>query len=129
MPRSRLSLAVVKALLRDFLAARSPKTSSCYRTDYAYFAGFIHAENTESAILSLLTAGDRQAELLVEQFRSKMLGGDVAQATVSRRLAALRSIVKCARVASLIDWHLRVENSPITPRATPTAKWRTGRRS
>ena len=120
-----ISREKVRSLFEEFLAAREPKTRSCYRTDFAALAVFLHSDDKVSAIHQLLVAGDRAANLLVKQYRADLLRQDAMPATVNRRLAAVRSFVRCARAAGLIRWRITIEN--ITPpqyRTTPVAKWR-----
>jgi integrase/recombinase XerC len=56
----------------------------------------------------LLTAAHGGANLLALQYRAHLLERGLQPATVNRRIAALRSLVKLARLAGLVAWSLEV---------------------
>jgi integrase/recombinase XerC len=95
-------------LLRAFLSGRSPRTLRAYAGDVADFAAWSGATPVEAARL-LLAAGAGGANGAALAYRSGMLGRRLSAATVNRRLAALRSLAKVARLLGLVTWQLDVE--------------------
>jgi len=97
-------------LLEAWLAGRSPQTVDAYRRDLADFAAYVSVDSPGRAAESLLGAGAGEANLVALRFRAALLDRGLAPATVNRKLAALRSLVKVARTVGLITFSLDVEN-------------------
>lgn len=95
-------------LLRAFLAGRSPATLRAYGRDLADFAAFCGLPSADDAAARLLAAGQGGANELALAYRNHLFGRELAPATVNRRLAALRSLVKLARTLGLVIWGLEV---------------------
>jgi integrase/recombinase XerC len=102
-------------LVAAFLAGRSPPTLRAYRTDLADFAAFSNAASIAEAASQLLAGGHGRANETVLLFRSQLQERGLASATINRRLAALRSMVKLARTLGLIAWVLEVEGVRTEP--------------
>jgi integrase/recombinase XerC len=92
-----------------WLAGRSPRTLRAYAGDLDHFARFVGADSGGSAVDYLLNNGHGQANACVLGYRGWMTGLGLAAATIARRLAALRSVVKCARMLGRTTWSLDVE--------------------
>src|SRR4051794_116949 len=88
-------------LLRAFLSGRSPRTLRAYAADLADFARWAGALDATEAARLLLAAGPGGANLAALSYRAHLLERGLAPATVARRLAALRSLVKLARTLGL----------------------------
>jgi integrase/recombinase XerC len=95
-------------LLTEFLAGRSERTVRAYRTDLADFATWLGMAVEEGARV-LLAHGPGSANRLVLAYKAH-LRHQLAPATVNRRLAALRSLVKMARTVGLVAWQLEVRS-------------------
>jgi integrase/recombinase XerC len=102
-------IADPQSLLAAFLSGRKATTLRAYRQDLAAFAAFLGAPYAEDAAKQLLARGPGPANSLALAFRSHMLDAGLSPATVNRRLAALRSLVKLARTVGMVHWHLDVE--------------------
>jgi integrase/recombinase XerC len=97
-PAARLAAA--------FLAGRSPHTLRAYRRDLEDLARFAGGTSAEDAGRLLLAGGQGPANERALRYRAALL---LAPATVNRRLAALRSLVKLARTLGLVPWALDVD--------------------
>lgn len=96
-------------LVGAFLAGRNPKTLLAYRKDLEDFQAFIGATSIQDAAAVLTSQGNGAANALALAYRVHLQARGLAPATVNRRLAALRSLVKLARTFGLITWELDVE--------------------
>jgi integrase/recombinase XerC len=69
----------------------------------------LQTSTLEGAVSLLLIRGLGQANALVLDYKACLLERQLTPATINRRLAALRSLVKLARTLGLISWRLEVE--------------------
>jgi len=95
-------------LLGLFLAGCSPHTLRAYRRDLEDFARIAGVPSGEQATAALLCAGPGAANERALAYRADLQARRLAPATVNRRLAALRSLVKLARTLGLVSWGLEV---------------------
>src|SRR5207248_2530037 len=77
--------------------------------DLADFAGWAGVPTPAEGARLLLSAGPGPANEAALGYRGHLLGRGLAPATVNRRLAALRSLVKLARALGMSAWALEVE--------------------
>jgi integrase/recombinase XerC len=103
-------------VLEAWLAARNPNTLRGYRRDLAIFAAWLGARSPEAAVELFLDSGQAGANRIALAWRSSMLEGNLSSATIARRLAALRSMVKVARLIGRVGWSLDVEGPRVEPR-------------
>jgi integrase/recombinase XerC len=96
-------------LVEAFLAGRSPRTVRAYSGDLSDFAGIVGAATVAAAAAQLLAGGAGQANALALDYRTDLLNRGLSPATVNRRLAALRSLVKLGRLLGLVAWSLEAE--------------------
>jgi integrase/recombinase XerC len=96
-------------VVRAFLDGRSPRTLRAYEGDLADFARTVGAAGAAAAVGSLLALDPGAANRVALAYRAALVARGLAPATIARRLAALRSVVKLARVLGRIDWALDVE--------------------
>lgn len=97
-------------LLRAFLSGRSPRTLKAYGQDLVDFQSFTKTNTTEDAARVLLAHGHGQANLRLLEYRTHLVERGLQSATVNRRLAAVRSLVKLAKTLGVVDWSLDVQN-------------------
>lgn len=97
-------------LVSAFLSGRSEKTIVAYRQDLEDFRVWSDAKTIDRAAAALfsLPHGDANARALA--YKTALLARSLSPATINRRLAALRSLVKLARTLGLVAWTLEVEN-------------------
>jgi integrase/recombinase XerC len=85
-----------------------------YAGDLEHFRAFVGVATSVDAATLLVTRTHGEANALVFSYRAHMIGRvpKLAPATINRRLAAVRSLVKLARTLGLVDWALDVPNLP-----------------
>ncbi len=97
-------------LIQSFLSGRNQKTIKAYRQDLEDFRQFLKASTVDEAAQILLSNGHGQANALALAYKTNLIDRGLQAATVNRRLAALRSLVKLARTLGLTTYILEVEN-------------------
>ena len=97
-------------LVGAFLSGRNPKTLLAYGKDLQDFSAFLGVSSTDEAATLLLSHGAGPANGLALAYRTHLLGRSLSPATVNRRLASLRSMVKLGRVLGMVSWGLEVES-------------------
>lgn len=98
-----------KRLVDAFFRARKPNTLAAYRRDIADFARFLKVADGQAAAEVLLSSKPGRANELALGFRDSLVERDLKPATVNRRLAAVRSLVKLARVLGMVTWSIEIE--------------------
>jgi integrase/recombinase XerC len=98
------------ALVAAFLAGRNERTLRAYRNDLEDFRSYLKAGDVDEAARILLSRGHGEANALVLAYRADMVTRKLQAATVNRRLAAVRSLVKLARTLEMVPWSIEVEN-------------------
>jgi integrase/recombinase XerC len=112
-------------LVQAFLSGRRPSTINAYRRDLRDFVQFIELPSIEAAAEHLLSSHGR-ANATALAYRARLLDQQLASATINRRLAALRSLVKLARTLGLVPWHLEVPGVKSTPHRDTRGPGRAG---
>jgi integrase/recombinase XerC len=78
-------------------------------------ARFIQAPSPAAAVDALMAGGHANANRLTLAYRADMLERrKLASASIARRLAALRSLVKLARQLGRINWSIDIESPRVT---------------
>jgi integrase/recombinase XerC len=104
-----------QAIVAAFLAGRNERTLRAYRQDLERFAAFLGAATPEEAAGRLLSAGAGGANALTLAYRAHLRDAGHQAASINRRLAALRSLVKLARMLGAVNWALEVPSLPVEP--------------
>jgi integrase/recombinase XerC len=103
-------------LVAAFLAGRNAQTMRAYAADLDDFAAFLDLPDVNAAAGQLLLGRSHgDANALALAYRSRMVERGLAAATINRRLAALRSLVKLGRVLGVVPWLLEVPNAKAQP--------------
>jgi integrase/recombinase XerC len=97
-------------LVGAFLAGRNARTLLAYRKDLEDFQAFTGAPSIQAAVALLLSQGSGPANGLALAYRVHLLERRLSPATINRRLASLRSMVKLGRVLGVVSWSLQVES-------------------
>jgi len=95
-------------LVEAFLAGRSARTLAAYSADLRDFAAFVGAASPAKAAEALLGRGHGGANETALAYRAHLVDRGLAAATVNRRLAAVRSLVRLARTLGMVPWTLEV---------------------
>ena len=101
--------SAVSHLLAAFWRGRRIETIKAYQADLEDFRAFVQASTLDQAASLLLTRGLAQANAIALDYKAHLMELHLSPATINRRLAALRSLVKLARTLGLIPWKLEVE--------------------
>jgi integrase/recombinase XerC len=105
----------LRRLLEDFLAGLKPNTLRGYQQGLADFASFVGAVDAEQAAGMLLANGHGEANHLALSYRANMIERDLSANTINGRLAAIRALVKVARMLGLVDWSVEARNVKAQP--------------
>jgi integrase/recombinase XerC len=103
------SSSAASRLLAAFFSGRKAETIKAYQADLEDFRAFAKSPTLEQAAQLLLASSLGQANALVLDYKAYLLGRQLTPATINRRLAAIRSLVKLARMLGLVPWKLEVE--------------------
>ena len=95
-------------LLQLFLSGRKETTLRAYRQDLENFRRFTGAATMGIAAQNLVSGGRGPAHALILSYRAALIEGGLQPATINRRLAALRSLVKLARLIGVADFALEI---------------------
>lgn len=105
---------VLELLLED---KRSENTKKAYKKDLNDFFRTMTGNNANQVFISdFLSVTRHQAVAIALKYKAKLIQKGLAEATVNRRLAALRSLVDFARKIGKCEWDLRdIKGEKITP--------------
>lgn len=119
-PESSFSRRLVQAaaavpLLQAVLSGRNARTVRAYESDYRDFAAFLGAGSAGEALDALVALPKPAAQATVLGYRAQLVERQLASSTIARRLAALRSAVRLARLLGRVEWQLDVEAPRVDP--------------
>ncbi len=113
-PTALVAQSPADLLVAAFLASRSAATLRAYSFDIRDFARWSGCLTPGDAAAGLLGAGAGPANAAALAYRTHLTGRGLAPATVGRRLAALRSLVKLARTFGQVTWTLEISGPKLT---------------
>ena len=99
-------------LVALFLSGRTEATLRAYRRDLEDFRAWVGSATLADAAQTLLTRGQGPANALTLAYRANLQERKLQSATINRRIAALRSLVKLARLMGHVPWSLDVGGVP-----------------
>ena len=102
-------------LIASWLASRKPSTIAAYTKSLNDFADFLRNHwpggfDRSQALEQFLGLAVGEANAVVLAYRDAQLARGLASATIAQRLAAIRSLVKRARMIGRIEWSIEVES-------------------
>ena len=95
-------------VLSAFLRGKSTNTLRAYRDDIAAFAAHCGAVSPGLALARVLSGANGDANAIALEWRHAMEEAGLSPASINRRLAALRSCVKLARMLGVVTWQLDI---------------------
>ncbi|MCB0390550.1 MAG: tyrosine-type recombinase/integrase [Bdellovibrionales bacterium] len=104
-----------KSLMENFFAGKSPNTIQAYRDDLELFREFLKLDHIEDIPCAMFTLDGGSANLLVLSFKNHLDALGRKPSTISRKIAAIRSLVKLARLFGLITWSIEIQNDKVKP--------------
>jgi integrase/recombinase XerC len=113
-PAQSIPLARLNAirLLSAWHGEKKPATIRGYAEDLRHFARYLEIPDGDviPMLERLVTLDASLANTLVLEYKNKQLAPPrpLASATIARRLAAIRSIVKLARTLGLVNWSIEI---------------------
>jgi integrase/recombinase XerC len=116
-------------LIKAFLSGRKETTLRAYDKDLRDFGRFVGAPSPSAAVELLLGLPHGEANAAVLAYRAHMTDRGLAAATVARRLAALRSLVKLARTLGRVTWEIDIQSPRVEPYRDVTGPGQDGWRS
>jgi integrase/recombinase XerC len=110
-----LVTSVADIIVESFFAGRNERTLRAYRHDLDDFARFSGEASVTSATRQLFSLTAFEANVVAIRYRADLLQRGLQSASVNRRLAALRSLVKLGAALGAIAWELTLKNERTTP--------------
>ena len=101
-----------RSLIEAWLDGKSKHTQRAYARDLDDFAAFSEKPSA-AAVNDLLSMPSADAQAHVLDYRTHLEERELSGATVSRRLAALRSLVKLGRMLGLCNWEIEVASPTV----------------
>ncbi len=104
-----------EVVVATFLEGRNERTLRAYRHDLDDFTRFTGDASIASAARRLFGLSAFEANVVALNYRADLLRRSLQPASINRRLAALRSLVKLGNALGAITWELTLKNEPTTP--------------
>ena len=109
-------------LVEEWTRGRLPRTTHAYLSDLRLIAVSHECGSVAEFLRMFLGGTAAQANRLVINYRNSELARGLKPASVNRRLATLRSLVKFAQVTGRCEWSIAVQGvkrEPSKPKAVP----------
>ena len=111
LARRLSSLPTEQSLVEAFLSARSPATRRGYAADLRDFAKWLGVLDVNRAAAELLGRSQGEANAIVHAYKLDLVDRrSLAPNTVARRLSALRSLAKMARMLGKSSVFIEIES-------------------
>jgi integrase/recombinase XerC len=107
-----LAIRHPQSVIDSFLAGRNPLTKKAYLQDLASFCEFLQTDTIGKAAEIILSAGPGRANEIGILYKAHLIDKGLSPATINRRLAALRALIKFSRLIGACNFILEVENVP-----------------
>lgn len=100
----------VSSLLASLLKTRSERTREAYARDYESFREFVGVDSVDEALIRLVGSPGPLALEIVLAFQGHLAERGLAPATINRRMAAIKAVMKLARDAQITTTQISVEH-------------------
>ena len=100
------------SLVKAFLSGRAALTLLAYQRDLENFQAFLGEPSLADAAKRLIRGTHGEANALAQAYKAQLLELNLSSATINRRLAALRALVRLGRVVGLCPFELELESLP-----------------
>lgn len=100
------------SLIEAFLDSMGPQTRRAYDGDLRAFGRFA-GSTSHVAVGWLLSLDGGRANEVVLRYRTHMTDAKLSPATIGRRLAAIRSVVRMARMLGVVTWSIEVSDPKV----------------
>lgn len=97
-----------KGLIEAFFRGKNQNTREAYTYDLADFTHHLGFTSMEAMTKALMSNGAGAANSLVLAYRDKLRESGARNGTINRRMGAIRSMVKLARMLGLVNWTIEV---------------------
>lgn len=105
----------IRRLWASYLSTLSEHTRRAYTRDLEDLARHLGAADGLDTLRRLIEGGPGEANTLALDYKGDLLRRELTPATINRRLAAVRSLVKLAKTSGLISWELSVRGERSKP--------------
>jgi len=104
-----LGASQIEMLVKAFLSQRKDNTYKAYSSDLQSFADWAGGNEPDDAARILLGRSHGEANALVLEYQTYMYNQrHLAPASINRRVAALRALVKLANMLGVVSWSLTI---------------------
>ncbi len=97
-------------LIEDFYEDKTDATQKAYRKDVKHFAEFLNVDSSGAVAKAFLGHGQGNANWTVMRFKKFMIKGQLAPATINRRLSSLRSFANFSQQMGMTPWDLSIKS-------------------
>jgi integrase/recombinase XerC len=118
IPPQPFALSLERDILTELLVdKRSPNTRNAYAKDLKDFFRFaVGVDPTPALVMEFLGLDRFNARSLVLKYKAHLISKGLKEATVNRRLAAIKSLVNYGRQVGCCDWTLiDIKNEKVVP--------------
>lgn len=114
IPTEAAPLAPRDEATQAFLDSQAPSTRAAYQKSIRFFAAHLGAPDVADAARTLLSGRAGEANRTVLGWRNALRDAGLKPATVNSRIAAVRSLVKFARMLGIVEFTLDVPSLKAT---------------
>lgn len=100
-------------IIKLFFPDKSQSTLTAYSKDLDFFTEFLKKESTQETLDLLFGLPESQANLVVLHYKTELLENGQSISSINRKLSTLRSLVKAAKKAGVLDWKLDIPNEKV----------------
>src|SRR3990167_6368178 len=101
--------------VHEYLKSQSEHTYRCYSKGLQDFADFYGYKSPWEAIGRLIASGQFEANMAAAAYRKYLVDTGFAGSTINLRIAALRTLIRFARILGLMTWTLDIRQVKVEP--------------